>query len=530
VEKKWWALLAVCAGTFMLLLDVTIVVVALPEIQRSLHASFGEVQWVVDAYALTLAALLLTTGVLADRYGRRRLFAIGLVIFTLGSLTCGLAQSPLMLIVSRSGQGIGGAIMFATSLAILAHSFRGRDRGVAFGVWGAITGVAVSLGPILGGAITTGINWRGIFLVNVPIGLAAVAVTLWKLDESRAEHPGRPDWAGFALLTAGLISLIYGLTRAGETSWGNSGVVVTLAVGAALLVAFFANEATTTHPMFDLGLFRTPTFVGGLLAAFTMNGSLFAMLLYLVLYLQDILGYSAIATGLRLLTSTGGMFVAAAVSGRLSERVPVRYLIAPGLALVGAGLWLMTGLGARSSWTHLLPGLIVAGVGSGLVNPPLASTAVGVVSPQRAGMASGVNSTFRQVGFATAIAALGSIFATALLHHVRANLASVPGLARHAASTVALVRQGNVTGAIHAVSPALRAQLASAIRSGFADGVDDLLVVTGALAFVGALGVVVLVRKKDFLARPEQRTVVPATQAPAHEQAAGGAATASSRS
>ncbi len=179
MDRKWWTLLVVCAATFMLLLDVTIVIVALPEIQHGLHGTFADVQWVVDAYALTLASLLLTAGSLADRYGRRLLFTIGLAIFTVGSLICGVAQSPLMLIISRSVQGIGGAIMFATSLALLANSFRGKDRGVAFGVWGAITGIAVALGPVLGGVITSDINWRGIFLVNLPIGVAAIAITLW---------------------------------------------------------------------------------------------------------------------------------------------------------------------------------------------------------------------------------------------------------------------------------------------------------------------------------------------------------------
>src|SRR6201987_5897722 len=208
VDKKWWTLIAVCLGTFMLLLDVTIVTVAQPPIQSGLHAGFSDVQWVLDAYALTLASLLLTSGVLADRYGRRRLFAIGLVVFTLGSLLCGLAQTPLMLILSRSGQGVGGAIMFATSLALLGQSFQGRDRGVAFGAWGAVTGVAVSLGPILGGIITTTISWRGIFLVNVPIGAVALAITWWRVDESRAPHPGRPDWVGFVLLTAGLVGVV----------------------------------------------------------------------------------------------------------------------------------------------------------------------------------------------------------------------------------------------------------------------------------------------------------------------------------
>src|SRR5215472_11999719 len=267
MDKKWWTLLAVCAGIFMLLLDVTIVVVAQPAIQEGLHASFTDVQWVLDAYALTLASLLLTSGVLADRYGRKLLFLIGLVIFTLGSLLCGVAQDPLMLIVSRSGQGVGGAIMFATSLALLGHSFRGRDRGVAFGVWGAVTGVSTALGPVLGGVITTNWSWRGIFLVNVPIGVLAIAMTAWKVEESTPPH-----WAGFALLTTGLVSLIYGLIRAGDTSWSDTGVIICLAIAVAALAGFIVAERHVAHPMFDLSLLRVPTFAGGSIAAFAMNG------------------------------------------------------------------------------------------------------------------------------------------------------------------------------------------------------------------------------------------------------------------
>src|SRR6201992_1190326 len=232
MDKKWWNLIAGCTGSFMLLLDVTIVIVAQPAIQSGLHASFSDVQWVLDAYALTLASLLLTSGALADRYGRKRLFQIGLVIFTLGSLLCGLAQDPLMLIMSRSAQGVGGAIMFATSLALLGQSFRGKDRGVAFGVWGAVIGISTALGPVLGGVITTDWSWRGIFLVNVPIGVLAMAVTAWQVTESKSPHPTRPDWAGFALLTTGLVSLIYGLIRAGENGWADNGVIVCLGASA----------------------------------------------------------------------------------------------------------------------------------------------------------------------------------------------------------------------------------------------------------------------------------------------------------
>jgi EmrB/QacA subfamily drug resistance transporter len=500
MDKKWWTLIAVCAGIFMLLLDVTIVVVAQPAIQAGLHATFSEVQWTLDAYALTLASLLLTSGVLADRYGRKLLFLLGLAIFTLGSLLCGLAVSPLMLILSRCCQGIGGAIMFATSLALLGHSFRGRDRGVAFGVWGAVTGVSTALGPVLGGVITTGWDWRGIFLVNVPVGVFALIVTWRQVAESRSPNPAPPDWPGFALLTAGLISLIYGLIRAGENSWSDTGVVSCLAAGAVLLAAFLVVEGRVAHPMFDLSLLRVPTFAGGSIAAFAMNGSLFAILLYFVLYLQDVLGYSALAAGLRLAIISLAQLVTATLAGRISERVPTRWLIGPGLLLVGIGLIAMAGLTGDSSWTHLIPGFIVSGLGAGLVNPPLASTAIGVVPPYKAGMASGVNSTFRQVGIATGIAALGSILTSAIQHHLSSALP--PSLAGSAGAIANAVRQGS-TGHLLASAPAAdRAALGGALRSSFAAGLNDLLYVTAGLAIAGAVCATLLIRRKDFQ-RPE---------------------------
>jgi EmrB/QacA subfamily drug resistance transporter len=505
VDKKWWALLSVCLGTFMLLLDVTIVIVALPEIQHGLHATFADVQWVIDAYALTLASLLLTGGVLADRYGRRLLFAIGLVIFTAGSLLCGLAQSPLMLILSRSGQGIGGAIMFATSLALIGNSFRGKDRGLAFGVWGAITGVAVSLGPIIGGAITTGISWRGIFLVNVPIGVVTLAITLRQVPESRAPSPGRPDWVGFALLTSGLVGLVYGLIRASETSWSNSGVWISIVLGAVLLAGFVTAETLVRDPMFKLSLFRNPTFGGGLIAALAMNGSLFSMLLYLVIYLQDLLGYSALGTGERLLLMSVASLIFATVAGRLTEHMPVRWLIGPGLLLVGIGLLLMSGLTGTSSWTHLIPGLIIAGAGAGLVNPPLASTAIGVVEPQNSGMASGINTTFRQIGIAMSIAVLGTIFTSALSRNLDHSLAPTPGLARHTPQIVAALRQGQTASAFQSAPAAARNTLETAVRSSFTGGINDLLYVTAAIALGGALFALALIRSKDFVARGESR-------------------------
>src|SRR6478752_6544728 len=260
--REWWTLVAVCVGTFMLLLDVTIVNVALPKIQAGLGSSFTDLQWVVDAYALTLAALLLTSGSLADLLGRRRIFAIGLVIFSAASLLCGVAQSPLMLNFSRGVQGIGGAMMFAASLALLGNAYRGRDRGVAFGVWGAVTGAAVSVGPVVGGALTDGLSWRWIFLVNVPIGLVALALTMSKVDESSDPHGSRLDIPGFVTFTAALGTLVFGLIESGRKGWGNCLVGGCLIASVALIALFVVVERHSSTPMLDLSLFRHRAFNG----------------------------------------------------------------------------------------------------------------------------------------------------------------------------------------------------------------------------------------------------------------------------
>ena len=472
---------------------------AQPAIQSYLHASFSDVQWVLDAYALTLASLLLTSGVLADRYGRKRLFIIGLIIFTLGSLLCGLAQDPLMLIVSRSGQGVGGAIMFATSLALLGNSFRGRDRGVAFGVWGAITGVSTALGPVLGGVITTNWSWRGIFLVNIPIGVLAVALTVWRVEESKSPRPTPPDWIGFALLTTGLVSLVYGLIRAGEINWSDTGVIACLAISAGALAAFIVAERRVAHPMFDLSLLRTPTFAGGSIAAFCMNGSLYAVLLWLVIYLQDVLGFSAQDAGLRLAIISGAQFVTATIAGRLSERVPARWLIAPG---PGTGRRRPDHHGRADRGQRLdPPDPRVHRVGRRHRHgqPAAGLHRDGVVPPQKAGMASGVNATFRQVGIAAGVAALGAIFNASLQH----NLDRAAAVASSAPRIVTLVRQGQVSQLLASLPPARRGEVAEAIRGAFAAGLNDLFYVTAALALTGAVCALLLIRSKDFVSRAE---------------------------
>jgi EmrB/QacA subfamily drug resistance transporter len=485
---RWWTLGAVCVATFMLLLDVTIVNVALPDIQKDLGSSFEDLQWVVDAYALTLAAFLLTAGSLADRLGRRRIFVAGLAIFSVASLLCGLSQSPTALNLARALQGVGGAAMFATSLALLAAAFTGRERGTALGIWGATTGASVAVGPLVGGVLVEHVSWQSIFYVNLPIGLAAIAVTLRMVRESKDPNPAPVDVAGLVTFSAALFALVFALVRGNGEGWG-SPLIVGLIVGAVVLLgAFVVIEQRLQHPMLDLSLFRKPTFVGVSLAAFSLSASMFAMFLYLTLFMQNVLGYGPLDAGLRFLPTTILSFFAAAVSGNLTERVPVRYLLSIGLGCVGIGLLLMSGLDKDSGWTALLPGFLLGGLGVGLTNPAIASTAVGVVEPRRAGMASGVNSTFRQVGIATGIAGLGAIFQGTVSHRIVDALhqpdAKLP--------PSELLAQGNV----RAVPPPFH----DAFLTGWTGALNEILVIAAVVALVGAVGSLVLVRSKDLVA------------------------------
>jgi EmrB/QacA subfamily drug resistance transporter len=487
MERKWWTLIAVSVGIFMLLMDITIVNVALPDIQRELHASFDELQWVVNAYALSLAALLLTAGSIADLFGRRRLFAIGLVIFTAASLTCGLSNGALMLNVARAVQGVGGATMLATSLALIASAFRGRDRGVAFGVYGAVIGAAVAVGPVVGGALTSGIGWEWIFFVNVPIGLVALVVALTQVEESRDPHAQRVDWLGLVTFSGGLFLLVYGLTQANDAGWGSTRIVACLGGAVLLLALFLVVERLQERPMLDLALLRVPAFAGVSLVTFAVAASMFAMFLFLTLYIQDVLGYDPLEAGLRFLPISLISFVVAPFAGRLTVRMPVRLLLSGGLALVAGGLAWMSQVDAGSGWTVLLPGFLFAGIGIGMANPAIASTAVGVVPHARAGMASGFNNTCRQVGLATGIAALGAIFQHALTRNLG----------------------GSASGSLLGARPAGPA--GHAFRVAFTGALHDILLIGAAVALAGALAGLALVRQRDFVVAPG--AAVPAADA-----------------
>src|SRR5439155_12965400 len=334
--------------------------------------------------------------------------------------------SPLALNLARAVQGLGGAMMFATSLALIAHAFRGRARGTAFGVFGGTIGAAVAVGPVVGGLITSGAGWEWIFFINVPIGLAAVALTLTQVSESSDPAARGVDWRGLVTFCGSLFLLVYALMQGNEKGWGSAEILACLSGAAVLLVAFILIERAQPRPMLDLTLFRRPAFAGASIVAFAVSSSMFAMFLYLTLYIQDVLGYGPLQAGLRFLPVTLVSFVVAPISGRLSVRVPVRLLLGVGLTLVSGGLLAMTAISADSGWTTLIPGFVLAGIGIGLINPPLASTAIGVVHHSRSGMASGINNTFRQVGIATGIAGLGAVFQHDVTSKTSAALAQAP--------------------------------------------------------------------------------------------------------
>jgi EmrB/QacA subfamily drug resistance transporter len=498
--NKWWTLGVVSVATFMLLLDITVVNTALPAIEDDLDATFTDLQWVVDAYTLTLAAVVLTAGSLADRLGRRRVFAIGLGIFSISSLVAGLATDPTFLNIARGAQGVGGAAMFAVSLALIAQEFSaGRERGTAMGVYGATIGLAVAFGPLVGGAVVDSLGWEWIFFLNVPIGIAAIAVTYARVRETRDPNATRVDWAGLVTFSSSLFLLVLALIRGNEAGWGSTLIVGLFAAAAVLLVAFVAIERSVAEPMLPLGLFKRPAFTGVQVAAFGISASMFALFLYMTLYLQSFLGHSATEAGLRYLPLTVAVFLVAPIAGALLGRVQARVMMSVGLVGAGAGLLLIAGVDAADDWTGILGGFIVAGAGIGLLNPVIADVAVSVVPKEQSGMASGINDTFRQVGVSLGIAVWGAVF----LARGSSKVEELTGIGGdRSRELVEAVSSGNLDSAVASVPAGSREQVADAAREGFLAGFNDISVLGALLAFAAAIGALWLVRERDIERAP----------------------------
>jgi EmrB/QacA subfamily drug resistance transporter len=458
-NRKWLTLGCVAFALFMVMLDNTVVNVALPSIQRDLGIGLSELQWTVNAYALTFAVLMLTGGKLADFLGRRRVFIAGLAIFTASSLACGLATSGEMLIAARTVQGIGAALMMPATLSIISATFPVHERGMAIGIWAGVSAMALAIGPLVGGLLTEHIDWSWIFFINVPIGVLAIVAASLVIRESRDPSADqRLDIPGLLTSAIALFALTFALIEANDYGWTSPTILALFAVAGVGLVAFV---------LLELSLFRSGTFAGANVVALLIFLAMFGVFFFVSLYVQGILGYSAVQAGAIFLPMTVLIMFVAPVAGKLSDRLGSRWLIVAGMLFLVMHLLLLSNLEVDSTFWNILPALILGGFGMGLTMTPATAAAIGSVPIAKAGIGSGVLNTFRQVGGALGIAVMGAIVASQI----------------HVAPT----------------SPAFREQ--------FMDGFSLALRVASAIALVGALAAAVLIRKYRHIEAAEVEAV-----------------------
>jgi len=411
-NKKWWTLAAVSVGLFMIMLDNTVVNVALPSMQRSLHLNLADLEWVVAGYALTFAAFMLTGGKLADFMGRRLIFMAGLVIFTGASLACGLAPNGGFLIGARVVQGFGGALMNPATLSIITATFAARERGKAIGIWAGISAMALAIGPLVGGLLTEHVNWNWIFFINVPVGIVGLLTAPILIAESRdTSIEQRLDLAGLATSAIGLFSLTYGFIEANTYGWGSARILGAFALAAVSLTVFVVLEMRQRAPMIDLSLFKNRTFSGANTAMLFVGLAMFGTFLYLTLYMQNVAGYSPVKSGATFLPMTILIILVAPQAGRLSDRFGSRWFVGGGMTLLAAMLFYYSNLGHQASFWVLLPGLLIGGLGMGMTMTPVTAAAMSSVPVDKAGVGSAVLNSMRQVGGSLGIAVMGAIVA-----------------------------------------------------------------------------------------------------------------------
>ena len=413
-NKKWWTLAAVSVGLFMIMLDNTVVNVALPSMRRSLHMTLSELEWVVAGYALTFAAFMLTGGKLADYVGRRLIFMVGLAVFTGASLACGLAPNGGFLIGSRVVQGFGGALMNPATLSIITATFPPRERGKAIGIWAGVSGMALAIGPLVGGLLTEHVNWNWIFFINVPVGILGLLAIPLLIDESRdTSHEQRLDAPGLLTSGVGLFSLTYAFIEANRYGWTSGRILGAFAVAAVMLVAFLVLEAHQRAPMLELSLFRNRTFSGANGAMLFVGLAMFGTFFYVSLYMQNVLRYSPVEAGASFLPMTLLIILIAPRAGALTDRVGSRWLVGGGMTLLAVMLFYYSQLGANETFWAILPGLLIGGVGMGLTMTPTTAAAMSAVAVDKAGVGSAVLNSARQVGGSLGIAVMGAIVASA---------------------------------------------------------------------------------------------------------------------
>jgi EmrB/QacA subfamily drug resistance transporter len=480
-NRRWWTLAAMCFALFMVMLDNTVVNVALPSIQEDLGASLSGLEWTVNIYTLTFAVLLVTGGRLGDILGRRRMFLFGVVVFAVSSAAIGLAPDQGWLVAGRAVQGVGAAFMMPATLSIITVTFPPEERGKAIGTWAGVSALALAIGPVVGGALTEYVSWRAIFFLNLPVAIGAVAVTLFAARESRDETTRHTiDLPGIVTLTAGLSALVLALIEGNAWGWGSPQLVALLAVAAVGLVSFFVIENRVREPMVDFSLFRSRTFLGSNAVAFIVSFAMLAMFFFTALYMQNMLGYSAIEAGVRFLPSTLMIVLIAPLAGRLTDRIGPRPLMVAGMTLTTIALFLQTRIDVDTGYGLLLPAFIVMGIGMALVMSPMSTAAMNAVEPHKAGVASGILSMSRMVGGTFGVAALGALFQHLARNDIADSLAG---------SGVTVAQQERLVEGLGMTSDGanLPPEAADAARDAFIHALASGMWLSAGVAAVGAL-------------------------------------------
>jgi len=485
-NRKWWTLGAMCFALFMIMLDNTVVNVALPSIQKDLGASISGLEWTINGYTLSFAVLLATGGRLGDIFGRRRMFLSGVVIFALSSATAGFAVDETALVISRVVQGVGAALMMPGTLSIITDAFPAHERGKAMGTWAGVSALALAVGPVLGGFLTEHVSWRAIFYINIPVAIGAVLATLFAVRESRDTSVGREvDYGGVAVLTVGLTALVLALVEGNAWGWGSTEIVGLLALAALALPTFVWVENRVKAPMVQFDLLSDRNFLAAVCVALIITFAMMGVFFFLALYMQDILHYSPLEAGVRFLPSTLMIVGVAPVAGRLSDRFGPRWLIAGGLVIVAASLFSFSRIAVDSTYLDLLPGFMLLGIGIAMTMSPMTSAAMNAVPVQKAGIASGVLSMFRMVGGSLGIAITGAIF-QGLVSSKLDSLLGGSGVTAAQRDAISEQLGGGSVQKVPGLDPAQTKQVMAAGSEAFVYALSHAMTVSGFVALLGA--------------------------------------------